>query len=297
VNVTRCVQRTPTKFQILASKAFGRRRDGLAKIYNRRESTRAKALVLRTKQVLAFLSGIGVALLYAAVQASDIRILSTDLLLLLISCVCTFSAMRVLKRWGVWSKYGKLYLGGSLGIALTALGNAVEIGSVLVGIDYGYPSPVDILDVTGGLLIVLGLFPFLYSLRRNLTRERIVIFSVCALLVIGSVGLYMLRSGTWSAKLAFADLVSLAFPVLGVVGFTLAFLLFLVLKETPMAESWFAIALGALFFSAGNIAYGIATMRGWYYVGNPLEILWNWGYVALAFGFEAEKKEFDEYHR
>jgi hypothetical protein len=198
-------------------------------------------------------------------------------------------------RWGVWARFGTLYFGLSLGVALTAVGNAVELGSVLFGVRYGYPSPVDILDVVGGLVIVLGLFPFLYSLRANLSRNRILFFFVGALFVMGSVSFYMFQSDSWSASFGFADLVSLVFPGLGVIGVILSFLLYLALVGSGSSKPWFALALGALFFSAGSIAYGIATMRGWYYVGNQLEILWDWGYIALTLGFELEKKALDKY--
>ena len=239
---------------------------------------------------LAFVSCDAVLAFYWLVQFSNsIRVLSTDLLFLLISSVCSYFAIVSLRAWGVRDRFSVLYICVSLGIILTTIGNAIEFRNAINGGIPTFPSVEDFLDFAGGVLIILGLLQFLYSVRWRLPRTETIICIACALFGTGMVTIVALRSVSPPSGIG-AVVVALSFPVVGILGLLGSLLMLFTFSDGEIAFSWLSIAAGAFCFSVGNTLYSLAVLAGWYYVGNPLEILWVWGYIALAVGFQAERK-------
>ena len=244
---------------------------------------------------VALAGSIGVAVLYTLMQSWGFdRIAISDVLFVLVSVVCTFFALRVVLKFGGRGKFGSVHLGLFLAVFLWCLGEAAW-GFYEVGrhVPVPYPSLADIFYLAGYFPAIISIVLALRFLSGGFSEIKVLVSSLLGLMIIGLVFSFLLNPLLSNSTGVLAKVLDLAYPSLDSVLLILAIMMFLIFEGAPPSTPWLWISVGIILTTIADISFSVGTLEGWYYSGHPVELLWVWGYIALALGFDYQRKQFD----
>lgn len=185
-------------------------------------------------------------------------------------------------------------MGLFLAVFLWCLGEATwGIYEVGLHIPVPYPSLADIFYLAGYLPAIISILLALKLLSRGLTEIKVMVASLLGLMIIGLVFSFLLNPLLSNSIGALTKVLDLAYPSLDSVLLILAIMMLLIFEGAPPSTSWLWISVGMILTTIADISFSVGTLQGWYYSGHPVELLYVWGYIALALGFDNQRKQFD----
>lgn len=171
----------------------------------------------------------------------------------------------------------------SLGLLFWFLGEtAWAIYALVLGVEVPYSSIADAFWFVGYPLFMLALitylrvFPMSIGARKLRAAVLISAFLVLVVVVTVVVPTISLSLDPWSR---FFDI---GYPALDVVTLFLSLTLIVAFKGGELMRVWYFLTLGLNV--AADILFSYTTALGLYYAGNPLDVLFDYGYVLFALG-------------
>lgn len=249
---------------------------------------------MKRNLAVAVVLGAAVAVFYWLAQSwGDILVLSSDAVFVIISGVCSLFAFLVVREWKAKGKLGLVHLGLFLGVVLWFFGELVwAIYEVALGVQVPYPSVADVFYLGGYFPATAAILQFLSFFRKGFTRLRIQAATLLGLVIIGLSYTILINPLLTASSDIVTKTFDLAYPALDTILLVLASLMFIIFGGGQMAKPWLFISFGLLFLSIADIAFSLGTLTEWYYSGHPIELLWLWGYISMAVGFDDQRKHF-----
>lgn len=228
---------------------------------------------------------------------------STDILFVLVSGIAAAFALLVVRedRKGAQSlpnlrlRLRTVHLGFFLAIFLWFLGEVTwTVYGTILGVQIPYPSIAGAFYLTGYIPAFVSVLGFMRIFQKLLTPLKKIVSLVVGLLILGVAAVFLLTPLSASSSPVFVKAFDLAYPVLDASLMALVTTRLIVFIGTSLGRPWTWIFCGLLLYSFADIMFSWGTLAGWYYSGHPIELLWLYGYLALALGFNRQKKQFSD---
>ena len=228
---------------------------------------------------------------FLAHPRSEFLTASTDVLFVLVSGAVSLIAFAVVLKWKAKGTLGRVHLGLFLMIFLWFLGELTwMIYEVILNVPIAYPSIADVFYLSAYFPGIIGIAAFIISFSPAITRGRLLSAILVGTAVVGTTMIVLIQpiltNPTDSVTLAF----DLAYPILDSILLILAVLMIALLGWRMLGKPWYFIAQGIVFSTLADIAFSQGTLTGWYYSGHPVELLWLYGYLFFAYGFNMQSK-------
>jgi len=228
---------------------------------------------------------------------------STDILFVLVSGMTAAFALLVVRedRKGAQSlthlrlRLRTVHFGFFLAILLWFLGEVTwSIYEVILGVHVPYPSIADVFYLAGYIPAFVSILGFMRIFQKLVTPLKKIVSLLVGLLILGVTAVFLLTPLSVSSSPAFVKAFDLAYPVLDAVLMALVMMRLIAFIGTSLGRPWTWIFCGLLLYSFADIMFSWGSLAGWYYSGHPIELFWLYGYLALALGFNRQRKQFSE---
>ncbi len=254
---------------------------------------------MKASSISAAVIAVALAVFYMSVQQMpNIIVESTDIIFIVISGGVSLYAFLVVAEMGrratsiphLEARLRSAYYGIFLAIVLWFLGETTwGIYEIVLRVSIPYPSIADIFYLTGYLPALASTVTFMWIFRRNITQARKVVTSLVGLGIIGLVLVFVLGPLSTSSSGIVTKAFDLAYPFLDAVLLVLVTLILGGMAGSTLAKPWMWIFAGLLSYSFADIMFSWGTLAGWYYSGHPIELLWLYGYLGFAVGFNQQR--------
>ncbi len=248
--------------------------------------------------------GVAFAVFYAVAQSWGWWLgVSTDILFVLVSGTTAAFALLVVREdrkraqtlTHLRQRLRSVHLGFFLAILLWFLGECTwSIYGVVLGVQVPYPSIADAFYLTGYIPAFVSIVGFMRIFQKLVTPLKKIVSALAGLLILGLTAVFLLTPLSASSSPAFVKAFDLAYPVLDAVMIALVTTRLIAFIGTSLGRPWTWIFCGLLSYSFADIMFSWGSLTGWYYSGHPIELLWLYGYLALALGFNRQRKQFTE---
>lgn len=247
--------------------------------------------------------GVAFAVFYAVAQSWGWWLgASTDMLFVLVSGTTAAFALLVVREdrkaqslTHLRQRLRSVHFGFFLAILLWFLGECTwSIYGVVLGVQVPYPSIADVFYLTGYIPAFVSILGFMRIFQKLVTPLKKIVSLLVALLILGVTIVFLLTPLSVSSSPVFVKAFDLAYPVLDAVLMALVMMRLIAFIGTSLGRPWTWIFCGLLLYSFADIIFSWGTLAGWYYSGHPIELLWLYGYLALALGFNRQRKQFTE---
>ena len=228
---------------------------------------------------------------------------STDVLFVLVSGMTAAFGLLVVRedRKGVQSlthlrlRLRRVHFGFFLVILLWFLGECTwTVYAVILGVQVPYPSIADVFYLAGYIPAFLSILGFMRIFQRLVTPLKKIVSALVGLLILGVTAVFLLTPLSVSSSPVFVKAFDLAYPVMDAVLMALVTTRLIAFIGTSLGRPWTWIFCGLLLYSFADIMFSWGTLAGWYYSGHPIELLWLYGYLAFALGFNRQRTQFSE---
>jgi hypothetical protein len=187
----------------------------------------------------------------------------------------------------------RVHIGFFLAILLWFAGELTWlIYEVILRVEVPYPSFADVFYLAGYIPALVSILAFMMIFRKLVTFTKKILSALVGLLIIGTAGVLLLHPLSISPSPAFVKAFDLAYPLLDAVLMALVMMRLIAFFGTSLGRPWVWIFGGLLSYSFADIMFSWGTLTNWYYSGHPIELLWLYGYLALALGFNRQRKQF-----
>ncbi len=262
----------------------------------RRNFGRTDSEIMKLSFVIAIVVSAALVAFYAAAQPwGRFLVISTDMLFVLVSGVCALFGLLVVRKWTGLGKLGRAFLGLSIAIFLWFLGETVwAIYEVGLQVAIPYPSVADVFYLFGFVPATMAIFQLLSSFRKAFTRLKLFAATLVGIASIVPTYLLLIEPLLVASGGIITKTFDLAYPVLDTILLVMAVLTFMAFQGGDVAKPWRWISLGLLLTTIADIGFSYGTLTGWYYSGHPIELLWLFGYIAIALGFNGQRNQLFE---
>jgi len=228
---------------------------------------------------------------------------STDVLFVLVSGMTAAFGLLVVRedRKGVQSltylrlRLRRVHFGFFLVILLWFLGECTwTVYAVILGVQVPYPSIADVFYLAGYIPAFLSILGFMRIFQRLVTPLKKIVSALVGLLILGVTAVFLLTPLSVSSSPVFVKAFDLAYPLMDAVLMALVTTRLIAFTGTSLGRPWTWIFCGLLLYSFADIMFSWGTLAGWYYSGHPIELLWLYGYLAFALGFNRQRTQFSE---
>jgi hypothetical protein len=228
---------------------------------------------------------------------------STDILFVLVSGMTAAFGLLVVRedRKGTQSlthlrlRLRTVHFGFFLAILLWFLGECTwSVYAMILGVQVPYPSIADVFYLAGYIPAFASILGFMRIFQKLVTPLKKVVSLLVGLLILGVTAVFLLTPLSASSSPVFVKAFDLAYPVLDAVLMALVTTRLIAFIGTSLGRPWTWIFCGLLLYSFADIMFSWGTLMGWYYSGHPIELFWLYGYLALALGFNRQRKQFSE---
>jgi len=228
---------------------------------------------------------------------------STDVLFVLVSGMTAAFGLLVVRedRKGVQSlthlrlRLRRVHFGFFLVILLWFLGECTwTVYGVILGVQVPYPSIADVFYLAGYIPAFLSILGFMRIFQRLVTPLKKIVSALVGLLILGVTAVFLLTPLSVSSSPVFVKAFDLAYPLMDAVLMALVTTRLIAFIGTSLGRPWTWIFCGLLLYSFADIMFSWGTLAGWYYSGHPIELLWLYGYLAFALGFNRQRTQFSE---
>jgi hypothetical protein len=241
---------------------------------------------MKTGYAFALAVAVLITIAYFELQLSGWILLSvTDGLFVLTSGTCLLLALFAVRRWGFRGKLGVVYSGLFLGFFLWFLAETTyAIYDTILQVQIPFVSVGDVFSLVAYVPVTVGLVQFLWTFRVELSRIwSATVLGIC-LLIFALACLFLVGPLIASAENPLAGAFCVVYPILDLILFVLAFLMFLSFAGGTVARAWVWMSLGLVLRVLFDIALGLGVLQGWYYAGHPIEVIQLWAYISFALG-------------
>ena len=247
---------------------------------------------MRIRYLVAALAAVLATVTYFTLQSSGwILVAVTDSIFAVGSGTCSLLAFLVCRQWGFRGKMGIVNSGLFLGVFLWFLSDiSYVICEAVLRVPVLFPSIGNGLELVSYVPIALGLAQFLWVFREGfrrvwtLTALGIGVLALCLGLVV-LVG-PLIASAANPLDVAFY----LVYPVLDLILLVLALLMVFAFAGGKMTWPWVWISFGLILTVLADISQGLGQLQGWYYSGNPIELISLCAYICFALGLGQERR-------
>jgi len=244
------------------------------------------------------------AVFYAVAQSwGSWLVASTDILFVLVSGMTAAFALLVVRedRKGAQSlthlrlRLRTVHFGFFLAILLWFIGEVTWlVYELILGVLIPYPSIADVFYLTGYIPAFVSILGFMRIFQKLVTPLKKIASLLVGLLILGVTAVFLLTPLSMSSSPVFVQAFDLAYPVLDAVLMALVTTRLIAFIGTSLGRPWTWIFCGLLLYSFADIMFSWGSLADWYYSGHPIELFWLYGYLALAVGFNRQRKQFSE---
>ena len=246
---------------------------------------------MQTRYLVAIVVWVSVALAYFLLQSSALLAPATDVIFSLASGSITILAFLAARHWGFRGKFGLVHAGLFFGFFLWFLGDATwTIYETILQIRIPYPSLADVFYLAAYIPIAIGIIQFVWTFRTALNRQTAFIALGVGLLFLGLTYAFLIDPLLMSSEAFLTKSFDVAYPVLDSMAVVLAVFMFFVFRGGKMAYAWVWISVGLLLSALADISFSLGTLQGWYYSGNPMELIQFSGYICFAIGLDEQRR-------
>jgi len=246
--------------------------------------------------------GVAFAVFYTAAQSWGWWLTAaTDVLFVLTSGVTALYALRVVREdrtdvgglTHLRQRLRRVHLGFFLAILFWFAGEFTWMTyEVVLGVRIPYPSIADAFYLAGYVPVLVSIITFMIIFRKLVTFKKMIVSILVGLLIIGVTAVLLLHPLATSSSPAFVKAFDLAYPFLDAVLMALVMVRLIAFVGASIGKPWLWIFSGLLSYSFADIMFSWGTLAKWYYSGHPIELLWLFGYLAFALGFNRQRKQF-----
>ena len=164
-----------------------------------------------------------------------------------------------------------------------------DVNELILDID-PYPSEADFFWLIGYPFYFAFLMFYLKPFRKAISRKMIAAASVFAIALIIP-AFYV----SYDSDLELTDLdniIALSYPLLEAIAMVPALIGVTLFLTGKINFLWALICIGILCFIIADSGFLFTTLEDEYYSGHPIEILYHWGYIMLAYGIYDHLKIF-----
>ncbi len=129
------------------------------------------------------------------------------------------------------------------------------------------------------LALILQIWPF----KDGLTSRKSALIIVLTL-ILGAVVLLVLVPASMTKGDPFTVAVSLAYPLLDVLLLVIALPSLFFFTRSTFWKPMLLVIIAIVFMLLGDISFSLAVLKGVYYNGHPPELLFDWAFLAFAYG-------------
>ena len=246
---------------------------------------------MQTRYLVAIAVELLVAIAYFVLQSSALLAPVTDVIFSLASGSLAILAFLATRHWGFRGKFGLVHAGLFVGFFLWFLGDATwTIYETVLQVSIPYPSIADVFYLAAYIPIAIGIIQFLWTFRTALNRQTAFIALGIGVLFLGLTSVFLIGPLLMSAEGFLSKSFDVAYPVLDSTLVVLAVFMFFVFRGGKMANAWVWISVGLLLSALADISFSLGTLRGWYYSGNPMELIQFSGYICFAIGLDEQRR-------
>lgn len=213
-----------------------------------------------------------------------------------IASAAVVSAGLALKRyWGrPEDKFSRIWLAFTLGMIFWFLGElGWAIYTLALNVETPYPSIADAAWLIGYIPLFVAFRGYVKSFHFMISR-RLYKFSA-ALIVFACLGSFAYFVAPVFAEIATRDAttvaVDIAYPAMDLCLLGYGLLALLIFLKGRIALAWALISSAVLMNVGADILFAYTTLQGTYFNGNPLELLFHFGYILFALAFYVHTKE------
>ncbi len=261
--------------------------------------------VVMQRDLLAILGlGGAFAVFYAVAQSWGWwLVVSTDLLFDLVSGVAAVFALLVLREDkkrtrdlpNLRERLHTVHVGFFLAILLWFLGEFTwSVYELVLGVQIPYPSIADVFYLAAYVPAFVSIFGFMRIFQRLLTPLKKLVSLLVGASIVGLTAIFLLTPLSVSSSPLFVKAFDVSYPILDAALMILVTMRLIAFNRTFLGRPWIWIFSGLLLLSFADIMFSWGALVGWYYSGHPIELLWLYGYLALALGFNRQRTQLYE---
>ena len=208
--------------------------------------------------------------------------------------VTVVSCLLTLRRYG-WvsrSTYPTILLFVSVGIAMWFIAEiTVAVQTWFLNIE-AFPSLADIFYLGGYVWLLLGISKLFNMFQAVFSKEMFKAMAIPTVVItsVASQVLFVPMIKLHADPVAL--IISVTYPGLDLVLFAFSFSVLLIFLKGGIGKAWFFLTLSILLATVGDLLFSYLQLQGLFYVGNPVELLWLWSYVAFIVGLHIHRREF-----
>jgi hypothetical protein len=215
---------------------------------------------------------------------------ATDCVFVLASGFCSLLAFLVVRRWGYRGKLGAVQFGLFVGIFFWFLGDlSWTVYETVLRVSIPYPSFADVFYLGAYIPIAVGLILFLRTFWSGIDRKMFIVGLCLGLFFFVLTCVVLIGPLVMSSEDLLTKFFDVAYPVADSILIVLSILVLVNFKGGKIAAPWIWICLGLFLAGLYDITFGLGTLQGWYYSGNPIELIQLYGYVCLGLGFYEQR--------
>ncbi|HXG74611.1 MAG TPA: hypothetical protein VNK44_07330 [Candidatus Nitrosotenuis sp.] len=239
-------------------------------------------VVLSKKYLIAALSGIAIFNAVSNLIGKDFAIFAGNLAYIPVAGSFLVLTILILIRFGTSGMHGIAWVSfGGYAISWFIAEVLWIVQELYLKIN-PFPSAADIFYLVGYPFLIIFFIAYLQPMRSAITRKMIVASSAFAIGILG-ISMYSVFSTTTNDDV-FELVLATIYPVFDAVIIIPALIGVGLFFKGHVNLMWTLLCLGSISVFAADTAFLLAQNEESYYTGNPMEILFYWNYVLLAFG-------------
>lgn len=226
---------------------------------------------------------------------------STDVLFVLTSGVTAIAALLVILKGGeeptslihLRQRLRGVHIGFFFATFFWFVGELTwAVYEVILGIEVPYPSIADVFYLAGYIPALVSIVGFMLIFRKLVTPLKKAVSALIGVLILAVASVFLLGPLFTSPSPAFVKAFDLAYPILDAVLMALVMMRLIAFMGSSLGRPWTWIFFGLLSYSLADILFSWGTLENWYFSGHPIELLWLYGYLMLALGFNRQRTQF-----
>ncbi|MEW6043889.1 MAG: hypothetical protein AB1608_06460 [Thermoproteota archaeon] len=239
-------------------------------------------VILSKKYLIAALIGIAIFNVVSNVVGNDFAILAGNFAYVPVAGSFLILSMMIVARFGISGTHGLAWVSfGGYAISWFVAEMLWLVQELYLQID-PFPSAADIFYLIGYPFLLMFFIAYLQPMRSAITKKMVAASFAFSIGVL-SLSLYLVFSGTVNDDI-FELVLATIYPVFDAMVIIPALIGVGLFFKGHVNLMWTLLCLGAISVFAADTAFLIAQNEESYYTGNPMEILFYWNYILLAFG-------------
>jgi hypothetical protein len=155
------------------------------------------------------------------------------------------------------------------------------------------PSLADGFDLIAYLPLMIGVLVVIWPFRAEILAGWEVKGVWLVLAIFSVLVFYLLLPLMFRSRLDFAGVVvSLASPIFDLIGLFIAIPCVVLFGRGTFWRPYLILIAGLVVAAVGDIYYGFASLSGTYYVGHPVELVFDLAFISVALGFYLRRKQY-----